>query len=314
MNSLMRKFEVIALVTVLAFTGCGDSSTADPTGGPAGPPGPDNTKPAPAWIEIAVKTAKEEVELRMTGDDITIDWGDGAVDKAGTLTAGRFVHIYTSAAPYTIAVSGKIIDFECFSNEAESIELSANTVLQNLVCRDNKLTELDLSGCASLTWLNCHDNLLENLNISGCTKLKYLSCNNNRLTSLDLSACKALIKFDCSNNKLTSLGVSGYTALEQLNCSNNLLTNLSVSGCAKLEYFGCLANTLTSINVSGCTTLKDLDCRDNKMEASALNAVFGALPLRPITVNAKVWIENNPGTDGCNQSIAEAKNWEVIER
>jgi len=139
-------------------------------------------------------------------------------------------------------------------------------------------------------------------NISG------LSCGNNDLSLLDVSKCTKLTYLACAYNNLTSLDVSKNTALTYLSCDDNELTSLNVSGCTALTYLACLNNNLTSLDVSKCTALTDLRCWNNNLSSSALNKIFEDLPQ---VERGNVYIGYNPGTDTCEESIAENKGWNV---
>jgi Leucine-rich repeat (LRR) protein len=156
---------------------------------------------------------------------------------------------------------------------------------------ETQLTKLDVSGCTALQVLACSDNQLASLNVSGCTALQYLYCSGNQLTSLDVSSC---------------------TALQRLECYNNPLTSLDASGCTALKYLYCHDNQLTSLDVSSCTALHRLVCHNNQLTASALNAIFTALPDRTGDEDSGiVRVLNNPGSEDCDKSIAENKNWYI---
>jgi uncharacterized protein (TIGR02145 family) len=108
------------------------------------------------------------------------------------------------------------------------------------------------------------------------------------------------------------LDVSSNTALRILECERNQLTSLNVSGLTALEYLDCDNNQLASLNVSGCTALQYLRCSDNQLTAQALNAIFTALPARTGSeYYAYADVSDNPGSAGCDKSIAANKNWHV---
>jgi hypothetical protein len=49
-----------------------------------------------------------------------------------------------------------------------------------------------------------------------------------------------------------------------------------------------------------------LDCRNNQLTADALNALFSGLPVH---MDGTILIEENPGMNACNRSIAIRKGW-----
>ena len=149
-------------------------------------------------------------------------------------------------------------------NMFSSLDLSSNTVLNKLFCsRSDSLTSLDLSNNTALTELRCFENQLTSLDLSNNTALTLLWCYNNSLTSLDVSANTALTTLKCWNNQLTSLDVSTNTALTELRCSSNSLTSLDVSANTALTTLACNINQLTALDVSANTALTDLTCSDN---------------------------------------------------
>ena len=151
------------------------------------------------------------------------------------------------------------------------------------------------------------NNLIGTIDVSGCTALTELLCWDNQLTNLNVSGCTALTKLWCAATRLTSLNVSGCTALIELYCQNNQLTDLNISGCAALTFFCCNNNLLTSLDVNGGTGLKTLWCFNNHLTNTALNTVFGMLPITDGFINVRY----NLGTSTCDPSIAEAKGWTV---
>jgi Leucine-rich repeat (LRR) protein len=151
---------------------------------------------------------------------------------------------------------------------------------------------------------------------------------------LDVSRNTALTWLSCNNNKLTALDVSKNTALTWLSCSNNQLTALDVSPNPDLENLSCSGNQLTTLDVSRNTALKELSCYNNQLTTDALNASFLGLPARDIiyrealysdtistdlsmeddpediNINSgPLYIEDNPGSNTCNRSIATEKGW-----
>jgi hypothetical protein len=147
-----------------------------------------------------------KIEFTATAKAITIDWGDGTVEKfTPNNLESTFTHIYNNKVDcYTITVDTE-----------DMIEL---------ICCSSLLTSLNMSGCSVLTRLDCSFNELTSLNVSGCTALTTLYCYDNQLTSLDLSRNNALTTLYCCYNQLTSLDVNGCDALETLICRNNPLT------------------------------------------------------------------------------------------
>lgn len=151
----------------------------------------------------------------------------------------------------------------------------------------NGITAIDVKGCNSLVGIQLRSEDINSLDVAGFTELKYLYLYNNHLDTLNANGSEKLIVLNCRANDLTSLDVSGCTALADLDCS---------------------ANDLTSLDVSKCTKLTELDCSRNNLTSAALNQIFRDLPQ---VTYGQVHIYDNPGTETCDTSIAENKDWEV---
>jgi len=140
-----------------------------------------------------------------------------------------------------------------------------------------------------ITTLLCHENQLTSLDVSRNTELTRLGCYSNRLTILDVSKNIALTELRCSANQLTTLDVSKNIALTGLECSNNQLTSLAVSQNNKLGCIQCSYNLLTS---------------------TTINEIFGTLNSNAAGEKL-IGINNNPGTNDCDRSIATSKGWRI---
>ena len=138
-----------------------------------------------------------------------------------------------------------------------------------------------------------------------------LNVNNLFLTSLDVSKNTMLKELHCIYNQLTSLDVNKNTNLENLYCSYNQLTSLYLTENNQLSYLDCSNNRLTSLDLSNNTKLVSLECSYNQLSVEALNALFGTLHNNYNWEYKWIYINNNPGTDACNQSIATGKGWIV---
>ena len=122
----------------------------------------------------------------------------------------------------------------CSHNRLTKLDVSKNTVLQELVCWENQLTSLDVSQNTALQKLNCGHNRLTSLDVSKNTELTYLKCSYNRLTELDVSKNTELTYLDCGYNRLTELDVSQNTKLTELYFVSNKITSLQADNCTNL--------------------------------------------------------------------------------
>ncbi len=152
----------------------------------------------------------------------------------------------------------------CSHNRLTSLDVSKNTVLQELVCRENQLTSLDVSQNTALQELACFENQLTSLDVSQNPALQKLNCGHNRLTSLDVSKNTELTYLKCSYNRLTELDVSKNTELTYLDCGYNRLTELDVSQNTKLTALYFVSNKITSLQADNCTNLTVIFTGSNK--------------------------------------------------
>ncbi len=242
-----------------------------------------------------------------------IDWGDGTVvdGKAVMYGGGPFGHYYSGAAPYTVTVFGSITHFHCHGNQVTALDVSNFPRLEMLWCSSNPLKKLDVSKNNKLVTLFCSYNELTDLDISANTDLKWLVCDDNLLTKLDVSPHTALTQLDCGYNQLKSLDVSKNTALTELNCTDNLLKSLDVSNNTGLTRLQCGENQLTNLSVSKQPKLSFLVCTNNQMSTAELDALFRTLHSNTISGGKAIHVGGNPGTAGCDKSIAENKGWTV---
>ena len=136
--------------------------------------------------------------------------------------------------------------------------------LKVLNCGHNRLTKLDVSKNTVLQELVCWENQLTSLDVSQNTALQELECFENQLTSLDVSQNPALQKLSCWDNRLTELDVSKNTELTYLKCSYNRLTELDVSQNTKLTELYFVSNKITSLQADNCTNLTVIFTGSNK--------------------------------------------------
>lgn len=123
-----------------------------------------------------------------------------------------------------------LISINCINHNLEdTLNLSANTLLDTIYCSQNNLTSINISTCTNLKELECYDNSLSQLDVSNCVLLTVLVCQNNLLTTIDISNSPNIMGLSCFGNNLTSVNVSGCTNLQGLDCSNNSLGYLDLT-------------------------------------------------------------------------------------
>lgn len=113
-----------------------------------------------------------------------------------------------------------------FFNQLTSLDLSTNTVLEDLRCRSNLLTTLDFSTNLALEQLLCDTNQLTTLDLGGQTVLRELWCGYNQLTNLNVKNGNNanFIYFGAQNNpNLACIQV------DNVNYSTNNWTNIDAT-------------------------------------------------------------------------------------
>ena len=279
---MLAVFGIIAMAAIIVLTGC--PTEADDS--------PKSSKPKITMASSDVSGTPHTIELKGTGT-VKIKWADGTETEVVLDPDDWIDPAPTGPINGTVTITGGDIT--------------------GLVFFDLSLKSLNISGYKNIEYLDCSNNNLPSLNVSGLNKLEILDCSNNILTSLNVSGCTALTELYCDNNNLTSLNVSGLNKLEKLYCNFNDLTSLNVSGCTALRVLGCDNNNLTSLNVSECTALTGLNCSFNGLSDTALDTVFGQLPTWSAGDEGNIYINDNPGTGGCDPDIAEDKYWNVYK-
>jgi Leucine-rich repeat (LRR) protein len=268
--------------------------------------------------QMTMTTMNSKVTLKLAGvGKVIIDWGDGTNNK-GTLGKDDwywYKHSYSGSSTHTITIAGENVTGLVFSaDKLTNLDVSNNNVLEKLDCFRNQLTSLDVSKNIELKSLVCHENQLTVLDLSKNIKFEWLQCDHNQLIRLDVSKNKELKSLYCWSNQLTILDVGNNPELKDLSCFGNQLTRLDVSKNSKLKDLSCGYNLLTNLDVKHNEILVQLDCSGNKLTSTALNTLFGSLHSNEVeeylsVVSKTISIDDNPGTKGCNRSIAEKKRW-----
>ena len=156
---------------------------------------------------------------------------------------------------------------DCSLNWLKELDVSENTLLEELYCGYNQLEALNFGGLASLRILDCGNNEIDSLIFDGCDSLEWLSCGSNKLTKIDVSGLYALRNLGCGANNLNALDVAGLAFLEELYCESNGLVELTLSGNENLCTLWCRDNNLTSLNLAELYKLQILDCSGNPLTA-----------------------------------------------
>lgn len=168
----------------------------------------------------------------------------------------------------------------------ETLDISKNNKLKSITLYNNKLKELDLSNNSELLLFTCTDSELSSLDVTNNKKLQLIFCTYTNIEKLDLSKNKELIFLMLSNNKLTGeINLNNYESISSIDVSNN---------------------KITSVNISECPSLVSASFSNNEIDNNTFNSIFSNLPT---CENGEIAINNNPGTNECDRSIATEKGW-----
>ena len=243
----------------------------------------DNSEAAGAWYQNVTLTRKPEPVITLTaevvegtertfefasavaGTVISIDWGNGEIVVADTLTEAydgwnekAVIGTPVGKGEIKIYATGDLCYFECVSKINEP-----------------GITKLDVSKATELTQLHANGNKLTSVDVSMLTKLETLYLNNNSLTEVkDLPA--SLTYLQLASNKLTSFDGSKLTAVTTLYLSDNNLGTLDVSDMSALKSLYALNCGLTSFTAGALTTPKAfINVNNNLLETLDLSEATG---------------------------------------
>lgn len=234
--------------------------------------------------------------LQVSGNNISVDWGDGKYETFSKLSWDRrLTHTFPKPGVYPVKLGGDNITYlYCGSNKAADLNI---TKLPNLTypdCSGNYLYTLDVSKNTKLSCLICQDDLLGPIDLSNNKELTYLDCSSgsgymiNHFSALDFSANQLLKHLDCSRSGFSNLNVSKNTALTYIDCrycygfttlniSNNVLLDtlyleytrlhsLDASHNPALKFLSCYYSELTSLNISNNPALQYIYVNNNNIK------------------------------------------------
>jgi Secretion system C-terminal sorting domain len=150
-------------------------------------------------------------------------------------------------------------------NDLNGIDLSNNVLLTTVFLDYCGLTEIDVSQNVNLIQLYMLSNELTEIDLSNNIALTSIWLSENNLTDIDLSNNVNLNGIHLDRNQLTSLDLSNNPALLVLEVYENQLTSLDLSNNPLLAYFACSENQLSSLDVSNNTELGYLNCAHNQL-------------------------------------------------
>lgn len=174
----------------------------------------------------------------------------------------------SEAVPPIIDLTGieafiNIEEFNCAGNQIETLDLSANTFLWNLVCGNNAITSLNLTQNLVLKTFSGSGNPYTTLNVSNNSELEFLQSNFGNLTALDVSQNNNLKFLYVQGNNLTDLDLTHNPLLEGVILDNNELSQIDLSQNTNLNFFYGRSNVFNTLDVSNNPLLIALDIKWN---------------------------------------------------
>lgn len=209
--------------------------------------------------EISMGEAERVTEISVRTDNI---YSLGGLEYFHNLVTLR---CYGSEHPYGDTHDDEWDNLGYCIGKLESIDISNNTALVELVCSCNKLTSLDVSRNTLLKRIYCAHNDLSGLDVRNNTVLETLDCSRNHLTSLNLRYNTNLINLSCSFNEFTTLDVTNNVSLSYFECEMNHITSLDVTRNLALYNLWCWGNELSTIDLSNNSALERLHISNNPL-------------------------------------------------
>jgi hypothetical protein len=189
-------------------------------------------------------------------------------------------------------------------------ELHINTIpLESLdLITTGALSNIDLSGQESLDFIKLQCENLETIDFSELpTDMEYIEIRYcNAITELELSDKNIVNHFNVQDNaNLESITISNITEVQGVNISNcPNLTSVSLTDVVAIGNVSNGSGYVIAVYLNGngldIDTLNQL--MDDLPDAVSLGGDYG---------NGKLQIMNNPGSAGCDVTIAQNKGWEV---
>lgn len=169
-------------------------------------------------------------------------------------------------------------------HDIQSLDLSANIMLDTLYLMGNNISTLDISKNPQLILVDLSSNVLSSLTgVANAIRLKELKLSfndleefslpnssiesllisHNLLKSLDVRGALSLKNILLKSNEITALDLSSNRLLETLVLSDNQIEQISLEQNRKLTHLFLSANVLTHLDVSELQELTHLTVQGN---------------------------------------------------
>ncbi|WP_299438617.1 hypothetical protein [uncultured Aquimarina sp.] len=150
-----------------------------------------------------------------------------------------------------------------YFNNIADLNLSGNTVIEELYCNSAVSNSLNVSNMSALKILHCYEAGFATIDLSNATALEELQVYHSNLTSLDVSTNTALKKLYSYEDSVSSINLNGAIALEELYIYRNGIANVDITTNKALTTLHCYEGNLTTLNTTDITTLEDVQVYNN---------------------------------------------------
>jgi len=174
------------------------------------------------------------------------------------------------------------------NHDLESVDLSANTLLDSIYLLGNKISNIDFSNNTNLIFVDLQSNSFSSSNsISGLENalnlkdldvswnymeefsihnesLEVLHMSHNDLRTIDTDGVVNLRNVLLTSNKLEAVDFSSNTLIETLLISDNKLENINLESNGKLTHLYISSNLLSDLNLSNNLDLVEIKVDRNE--------------------------------------------------
>ncbi len=167
----------------------------------------------------------------------------------------------------SIDLSGNplLTDIMFFEVGLTSVDLTNNTALKNISIISTPLTSLDLSNNTNLEDVMILDSDLSSLLLPSSTTLEFLNVGFSNLTSVDVSTLPNLITLSMYANLLTSIDVSNNIALKRLEINGSEISELDLSKNVNLERLTISDTNIENVDLSANPLINSLVINKSKL-------------------------------------------------
>ena len=209
----MKRYLFLALVLMVALTGCKEKSGEEPKAEkmPAKGLAIDVDHFPDAVFRNALKDREEGADGILTDEEIdNLVILDLSHTGLGDLHGIELLHnvscLYLNGNMLTgmdLSFNKKLTEVDCTGCERmKKITLGHQPLLEYINFSDTDVSEIDVTGCPRLTKLSCTNAPVAIIDLSQCTRLQEICCDALLIPALDTSACPTVKFVDDSGHEI----------------------------------------------------------------------------------------------------------------